>query len=215
MHPTASRTGRRQDQAIILAQNDLNKPTACAGCNGRPLASLIQDFKGIFTFKTRDEVGWPRSLAKSSYTNFEPRLGFAWRMFGSNSTVLRAGYGRFYEVVAGNVMWNYTTNPPLSRNLAFSGDPNAIPTLTLQRPFPGSGVQGAPGLSGGILYDWKDPYQDNWNVAIQRGWPHTPRWMWRMSVPAVSASGSASISIRRPSAPGTSRSGARIPSTAA
>ena len=56
---------------------------------------------------------------KSSYRNFEPRLGFAWRLFGNNDTVLRAGYGRFYEIVAGNVMWNYTTNPPLSRNLAF------------------------------------------------------------------------------------------------
>lgn len=157
-----------QDQAIILAQNDLNKPTACAGCNGRSLASLIQDFKGIFNFKTRDEVGWPRSLVKSSYRNFEPRLGFAWRLFGNNDTVLRAGYGRFYEIVAGNVMWNYTTNPPLSRNLAFTGNNNDVPILTLRQPFPASSVQGAPGLSGGSLYDSKDPYQDNWNVSIQR-----------------------------------------------
>lgn len=157
-----------EHQAIILAQNDLSKPTACAGCNGRPLSSLIQDFQGIFNFKTRDEVGWPRSLVKSSYRNFEPRLGFAWRLFGNNDTVLRAGYGRFYEIVAGNVMWNYTTNPPLSRNLAFTGNNNDTPLLTLRTPFPASSVQGAPGLSGGSLYDSKDPYQDNWNVSIQR-----------------------------------------------
>jgi hypothetical protein len=157
-----------EHQALILAQNDLDKPTACAGCNGRPLKELIQDFDGIFTFMTRDQVGWPRSLYQSDNNNWSPRLGFAWRLFGSNDTVLRAAWGRFYEVIAGNVHWNFTTNPPLSRNLSFNTDPNDLPVITFAQPFPGVGVQGAPGTSGGIQFDWEDPYQDNWNVSIQR-----------------------------------------------
>ncbi|MCY4586363.1 MAG: TonB-dependent receptor [Bryobacterales bacterium] len=157
-----------EHQALILAQTDLDKPTACAGCNGRPLRELIKDFEGIFNFMTRDQVGWPRSLYRSDNNNWSPRLGFAWRLFGSNDTVLRAAWGRFYEIIAGNVHWNFTTNPPLSRNLSFSTDPNALPAITFAQPFPGVGVQGAPGTSGGIQYDWHDPYQDNWNVSIQR-----------------------------------------------
>ena len=157
-----------EHQALILAQNDLDKPTACAGCNGRPLRELIQDFDGIFNFMTRDQVGWPRSLYQSDNNNWSPRLGFAWRLFGSNDTVLRAAWGRFYEVIAGNVHWNFTTNPPLSRNLSFNTDPNALPAITFAQPFPGVGVQGSPGTSGGIQFDWEDPYQDNWNVSIQR-----------------------------------------------
>ena len=157
-----------EHQALILAQNDLDKPTACAGCNGRPLKELIQDFDGIFNFMTRDQVGWPRSLYQSDNNNWSPRLGFAWRLFGSNDTVLRAAWGRFYEVIAGNVHWNFTTNPPLSRNLSFNTDPNDLPVITFAQPFPGVGVQGAPGTSGGIQFDWEDPYQDNWNVSIQR-----------------------------------------------
>ena len=157
-----------EHKAVILAETNLDKPTACAGCNGRSYKSLIEDWRGIYAFKTRAEVGWPRALAKSDWNNIEPRIGIAWRLFGNSDTVLRAGFGRFYEIVAGNVMWNYTTNPPLSRNLAFTGNVNALPTLTLRVPFPGTGIQGAPGLSGGIFYDWQDPSQDNWNVTIQR-----------------------------------------------
>jgi hypothetical protein len=157
-----------EHKAIILAETNLDKPTACAGCNGRSYKSIIEDWRGIYQFKTRAEVGWGRALAKSDWNNIEPRVGVAWRFLGDNDTVLRAGWGRFYEIVAGNVMWNYTTNPPLSRNLAFTGDINAVPLLTLRTPFPGSGIQGAPGLSGGIMYDWQDPRQDNFNVTLQR-----------------------------------------------
>ncbi len=158
----------QKDQALILAETNLDKPTACAGCNGKTYRQLIDEWKGVYTIKSRSEVGWGRALAKSDWNNFEPRVGVAWRIFGNNDTVLRAGWGRFYEVVAGNVMWNYTTNPPLSRNLAFSADFSGLPQFTFRNPFPGSGVQGAPGLSGGIMYEWSDPYQDNWNVTLQR-----------------------------------------------
>jgi hypothetical protein len=154
-------------QALIFAQNDLDKPTACAGCDGRSLRSLMADFKGIFNFMTRDQVGWHRRLLTNDLNNIEPRVGFAWRMFGNNNTVLRAAWGRFYEVIAGNIQWNYTTNPPLSRNLAFAADVDALPVLTLKRPFPGTGVQGSPGANG-TQYQWEDPYQDNWNISVQR-----------------------------------------------
>src|SRR6185436_7289360 len=125
-----------KDKALILAETNLDKPTACAGCNGRSYKSLIEEWRGIYTIKSRSEVGWGRALAKSDWNNFEPRIGFAWRPLGNNDTVLRAGWGRFYEIVAGNVMWNYTTNPPLSKNLAFTADANALPTLTLRNGFP-------------------------------------------------------------------------------
>ncbi|MCI0625787.1 MAG: carboxypeptidase-like regulatory domain-containing protein [Acidobacteria bacterium] len=157
-----------RDQAVILAQNDLNAPTTATGFEGRPLRELLADWKGIYNFKTRSEAGYPRALARSDNNNIEPRLGIAWRMFGSNDTVLRAGFGRFYEIVAGNVQWNQSSNTPFSRNLSFAADVDAVPVLTLQRPFPGTGIQGAPGAGSGIILDTREPYQDNWNVTLQR-----------------------------------------------
>jgi Carboxypeptidase regulatory-like domain len=156
------------NQAIILAQNDLNAPTGASGYEGQPYKVLLDSWKGIFNFKTRDEAGYPRALTGNDNNNIEPRIGVAWRMFGSDDTVLRAGFGRFFEIVAGNVMWNQSSNTPFSRNLGFAADLNAIPVLTLKNPFPATGIQGAPGIGAGIILDTRDPYQDNWNVTLQR-----------------------------------------------
>src|SRR5439155_6967085 len=89
-----------QNQAIILAQNDLNAPTGAAGFEGQPYQQLLDGWNGIFNFKTRNEAGYPRSLTRNDNNTIEPRLGMAWRILGSNDTVLRAGFGRFYEIVA-------------------------------------------------------------------------------------------------------------------
>ena len=157
-----------QNQAIILAQNDLNAPTGASGYEGQPYKVLLDSWKGIFNFKTRNEAGYPRALTGNDNNNIEPRIGVAWRMFGSDDTVLRAGFGRFYEIAAGNIMWNQSSNTPFSRNLAFTADLNAVPVLTLQKPFPATSIQGAPGIGAGIILDTQDPYQDNWNVTLQR-----------------------------------------------
>jgi hypothetical protein len=43
------------------------------------------------------QVGYPDSLVRPNYHEFQPRIGLAWRPFTQRSTVVRAGYGLYYN----------------------------------------------------------------------------------------------------------------------
>ena len=87
--------------------------------------------------------GIPRGLVDNHWALFEPRFGLAWRPFDSE-TVIRAGYGIYYERVQGNDIYNVGPNPPFSStatvfNTTLSnpgGVPGAIipPSLTVYDP---------------------------------------------------------------------------------
>jgi hypothetical protein len=48
------------------------------------------------------DPGVPRNIIKTNYTNFAPRLGLALDVFGNGRTVVRAGFGIFYDALNAN-----------------------------------------------------------------------------------------------------------------
>jgi len=118
---------------------------------------------------TASELGFPQSLRYSEKTDFAPRVGFAWRATKDGKTVIRGGYGRFIEALAGsgiNAAWAVEASFVGSYTNSFV---NGKPVLTFPYPFPANLAQ--PGteqfrLASSIHY--QDPYVQQWNFTIER-----------------------------------------------
>jgi len=74
---------------------------------------------------------------KSDWNNYAPRFGFAYSLPGHRNTVLRGGYGIFYDVLQENNTEGTRTNPPFSSFPFYflSGSLTAIPTVPIQTVF--------------------------------------------------------------------------------
>jgi hypothetical protein len=56
--------------------------------------------------------GVPRGLANQDYKTLMPRVGFSYDLFGTGKTILRMGFGTFYERIQGNDIYDAAGGAP-------------------------------------------------------------------------------------------------------
>jgi hypothetical protein len=115
-----------------------------------------------------------RSLQKPDRNNFAPRIGLAWQPFKSSKTVLRAGYGVFYDQTFGDVYFQKAANPPFVQ-LQEGNSPALLEGCLMGGPCnfqPGSGQIIQNALSGitGSIYPTMSPFQLNFRNALIQEW---------------------------------------------
>ena len=108
--------GAFQQSAIPLWQsNGTQDPT---GPGFSTPAGATQPFY-LNGMQIAGQDGLPRGLVKNDYGTWQPRVGFSYDLFGNGRTVVRGGFGTFYERLQGNDIYNAATNEP------FFNDPSA------------------------------------------------------------------------------------------
>jgi Carboxypeptidase regulatory-like domain/TonB-dependent Receptor Plug Domain len=118
------------------------------------------------------------NLYNPDYRNFAPRASVAWDIFGSGKTVVRSGFGLFYDAFSQDMFLGHLPYPtfyapgPAYNNIG----PNPILQASLANP--GAAVQagvpvyGTPGCGECDIFAFdrniKTPYMENYNLNLQQ-----------------------------------------------
>jgi hypothetical protein len=130
------------------------------------LSGLLEDITGQLTPIYAGQNGVRRSIIQPDHTDFAPRIGFAFRPSGGNKTVVRGGYGIFYEQQISNRELNLRGNPPYLYTSSWSST-LAAPILTIQNPFPG-GAGTNSGFSSNTAPHEPNGLVQDWSLAVER-----------------------------------------------
>jgi outer membrane receptor protein involved in Fe transport len=111
--------------------------------------------------------GMPRGGYLPDRNNFAPRLGLAWTPAWSPRTVVRAGYGVYYDqssLAPGEGL--YFSPPYFNFNVYYPLGPTA--PLLLSNPFPSNFPLPTPSSALAFQRGLRTPYVQQWNFNIER-----------------------------------------------
>ncbi|HEX9606704.1 MAG TPA: TonB-dependent receptor, partial [Gemmatimonadaceae bacterium] len=108
--------------------------------------------------------GTPRSLYKTSWNNIGPRLGFNWDPWNSGRTMVRGGFGVFYDRPVTNSTRNQAASPPFVRTVD-------IATGTVDNPGGGTASTAPPGGFDALATNFPMPRVYAYSLGVQRELP--------------------------------------------
>ena len=108
-----------------------------------------------------------QGVYKQNY-NVEPRLGFAYDMFGNAHTVFRGGYGYMTDQPVAGAATGLASNPPLSNPVTYTTSV-ATPTIPVSNLYKSAQAAGIAISSTNL--NFKNAYTQSYNFNIQQQLP--------------------------------------------
>ncbi len=124
---------------------------------------------------TLDGVKVGRYLQTYSKKDFGPRVGFAYDLAGDGKTLVRGGFGVFWNFSPGGTSSSKAQNPPFLQSTSLQPTPTAYGSNLLLRDGlpPPPGVDPNRPAAGGtrsvFARDFRDAFARQWNLNVQRG----------------------------------------------
>jgi hypothetical protein len=134
----------------------------------QPLADVGYRLFGDI-IQTSSEAGVPIQLTENDRGQWAPRIGFAYRM--GDRTVLRGGYGMFYEAEGTSGRLNFHFLPfSMSETVNATNAGTSVPTRTTENFFQGVPFGSSVGSVGWnpLTLDADFGYDQRWNFGVQR-----------------------------------------------
>jgi hypothetical protein len=121
---------------------------------------------------TAAQAGVPEGLRYTGKTDWGPRIGFAWRPFGNDKTVVRGGWGRFIETPLGfSLVSGFGVDASYVGvfNQSYQTD-GVTPQLSFTNPFNSAAGNstGTAGFYWAFPIHYIDPSVQQWNMTVEK-----------------------------------------------